>query len=78
MYSSSIFLFNFSALKSNVNAETIVLCLYNKVINAYFELLRKRWMEIPNLYMKNYSLPTWIMVKEIRTRPFLFLYIFLL
>jgi len=78
MYSSSIFLFNFSALKSNVNAETIVLCLYNKAINAYFELLRKRWMEFPNFYMKNYSLPTWIMVKEIRTRPFLFLYIFLL
>ncbi|KAL9381539.1 hypothetical protein Peur_027196 [Populus x canadensis] len=33
----------------------------DSVINAYFELLRKRWMEFPNLYMKNYSLPTWIM-----------------
>ncbi|KAG6742254.1 hypothetical protein POTOM_055544 [Populus tomentosa] len=33
----------------------------DSVINAYFELLRKRWKEFPNLYMKNYSLPTWIM-----------------
>ncbi|KAH8482956.1 hypothetical protein H0E87_027632 [Populus deltoides] len=33
----------------------------DSVINAYFELLRKRWMEFPNFYMKNYSLPTWIM-----------------
>ncbi|CAK7338715.1 unnamed protein product [Dovyalis caffra] len=32
----------------------------DSVINAFFELLRKRAEQFPNSYIKNYSLPTWM------------------
>ncbi|XP_061978982.1 uncharacterized protein LOC133699654 isoform X3 [Populus nigra] len=41
----------------------------DSVINAFFDLLKKRQEKFPDWYKRNSSLPTWTMVRKIKTWP---------